>query len=135
MSDTMTRRDGAPESRAARWLTSAWAFAVIDAACIAAARRLAVAYDDHRWHFSSECGHLVTMPTGITAGLWITTVIAALSVVCGIGIPALRVTWRRMTVLAAILVSIWPTILGVVAVGLALLTLRAGTPYHVVCGG
>ena len=135
MSDTMTRRDGAPEPRAARWLTSAWAFVVIDAACITAAHRLSAAYDDHRWHFSNNCGHLVTMPAGITAGLWITTVIAALSVVSGIGIPALRVTRRKVTVLAAILVSIWPTILGAVAVGLAILTLRDGTPYHVVCGG
>ena len=131
----MTRRGGTPESRAARWLTSAWAFVVIDAACIVAARGLAAANDDHRWHFSSTCGHLVTMPTGITAGLGITTVIAALSVVCGIGIPALRVTRRRMSVLMAILVSIWPTTLGVVAIGLAVLTLRDGTPYHVMCGG
>jgi hypothetical protein len=135
MSDTMTRRDGAPTSRAKRWLTSAWAFVVIDAACIVAARRFAVAYNDHRWHFSSDCGHLVTMPTVITAGLWITMVIAGLSVACGIGIPAIKVVRRRMTVLAAILVSIWLTILGAAPVGLAVLTLRDGTPYHVVCGG
>lgn len=130
----MTRRAGAPRSRAARWLTSAWAFVAVDVACVAAARGLSVAYDDHRWHFSSDCGHLVTMPAGVTAGLWATTVIAALSVVCGIGVLALRVT-RGMTVLAAVLTGLWPTILGLAAVGLAVLTLRAGTPYHVGCGG
>ena len=135
MSDAMTRRAGAPRSRAARRLTSAWAFVVVDVACVAAARGLSAAYDDHRWRFSSDCGHLVTMPTGVTAGLWITAVIAALSVACGIGVLALRVARRGMTVPAAVLAGIWPTILGFAAVGLAALTLRDGTPYHVVCGG
>lgn len=135
MSGPVIRRVDACESRAARWLTSAGSFVVINAACIFAAHRLSAAYDDHRWHFSSDCGHLVTMPAEITAGLWVTMVIAALSVVGGIGIPALRVTRRRMSVLAAILVSVWPTILGVAAIALAALTLRDGMPYHVVCGG
>lgn len=131
----MTRRAGAPESGVVRWLTSVWTFVVLNVACIGAARGLAVAYDDHRWRFSSDCGRLVTMPLGIAAGLWVTIVIAGLSVVCGIGVPALKVTRCGMSVPAAILLSVWPTILGVVAVGLAVVALRDGAPYHVVCGG
>jgi hypothetical protein len=62
-------------------------------------------------------------------------VTALLHELCGIGVLALRVIRYGTAVPAAVLIGVRPAILGSVAFGLAVLTLRDGAPYHVVCGG